>query len=203
MILDHIEQMALPDPSRFSNEIQTLRSLAVGLGFLNHQVLAIENKVRESISPNVRVFSYGNEPRFAWVPKDLIVCAFHWYAVSARNYVGLVGWLAKQVCPARPEPADYAKAVIPVVVAYRHKVAAHFGKVFPRKDDTAATLDASVLPSVAFQDDSFYAGAWTVTKSVKGVPSSSPDLCWSLTKTHAELTKRYWPTEAEPTPPPT
>lgn len=191
MILDHIDNLLLPDDHRYSNEVRTLNSLAVGLAFLNTQVSGIEHKVRATISNDVRVFSYGNDPQLTWLPKDLIVCAFHWYAVSACNYVLLVGWLASQVCPGRPDAKHYLRAVIPTVVTYRHKVAAHFARALPAGDN-AATLDASVMHSVAFDDDAFYAGVWKVTKTVHGVPSSSANLRWSLTKTHAELTRRYW-----------
>ncbi len=193
MILDHIENLSLPDGPKYFNEVRTLKSLAVGLAYLNNQIAAIEQKVRESISKNVRPCSCGNDPRPKWAPPlDLIVCAFHWYAVSACNYVRLVGWLGQQVCSNRPAPIDYTKDVIPVVVTYRNKVAAHPARVFP-KDDNAATLDASVLYSVKFSDVAFYAGCWKITKTSKGVSSTSPDICWSLTKTHVELVKRYWP----------
>jgi len=192
MILDHLDNLTLPDGHHFGNEVAVLQSLAVGLDFLSTQIAGIEKEAWRRFANKARVLSYGNNPMLAWVPKDLVLCAFHWYSVSACNYVSLVGWLAKQVYPTRPEPKEYVRAVIPIVQTYRDKVAAHFARVFPRKD-TPATLDASVLPSVTFYDDAFYVGAWAVMKTVQGVPSSSCDLRWSLTKTHAELTTRYWP----------
>jgi len=191
MILDHIDNLCIPDDECYGNEVRSLRTLGIGLAFLNAQVASIEQKVRGTIPPYVRVFSYGNDPRFAQA-MPLIECAFHWYAVSGCNYVGLVGWLAKQIDPGRPDPKQYVRDLIPAVVTYRNKVAGHFAKASPG-DDNLATLDASVLHSVAFSDDRFYAGVWRLTQTSQGTRSSSPDMRWSLTKTHTELVKRYWP----------
>lgn len=190
MILDYINNLSLPDDPRYGNELSVLRHLATGLRFLNAQVASIEKRKKEKVGEKVRVFSFGNDPVLPRAIQDFIVCAFHWYAISACNYAQLVGWLA---LPSRTDQKEYVKAVMLPVKTYRDKVAAHFARADPRKEDNAATLDASVLPSVAFDDDAFYVGAWRITKTVAGVPSSSIDFRWSLTKTHVELTKRYWP----------
>jgi hypothetical protein len=193
MILDHIDHLELAerDVQRRHNEIQTLQYLRIGLHYLYSQVSRVEQEILRRVGRCIRYVSYGNDPQLAWAPRDWIACSFHWYAVSACNYVWLVGWLAQQVNASRSEPRKYADSIIPAIVRYRHKVGAHLAKVFP-KSDSVATMDASVIP-VTFDRDAFYAGAMTVTLRRQGQATESARFRWSLTKSHEELTPRYWP----------
>jgi hypothetical protein len=215
MILDYKEDIRLrnDNPSdMFYNEIQTLKYLSVGLRYIFAQVYRIEQEILRKAEntdecilrsmplevknafknqmAGLHIQSFGNDPSLPWVPRDLIACAFHWYAVSVYNYVSLVGWLANL------DPKKYANKIIPQVVTFRNKVAAHFARWNPRKDDTTADLDMSVLYPIVFCDDAFYVGVWKLTKkSISGESSNTHDLRWSLTKTHLELVLRYWPND--------
>jgi len=61
----------------------------------------------------------------------LLSCAFQWYAISAYNYVRLVGWLAIR----NPKLlGEYINKVIPTITEYRHKIAAHFAITIPKDD---------------------------------------------------------------------
>jgi len=188
MIIDHVETLTLDDESvrRCRNELNSLRYLAQGLDFLNRQVQQIEAEVRSRIPRDKVVFAIGNAPWLQNLPLGLVACSFHWYAVAACNYVGLAGWLGLG------EDADAARAyqarVIPDTLLWRNKVAAHFSRVAPRKGDTPADLVSSVMFPVGFVDDAFVAAPFNYSQS----GSTSRDMRWSLTKTHAELTKRYW-----------
>ncbi len=194
MILDHIDKLLLPNDHCYGNEVHTLNTLAGGLAFLNAQVGGIEQKARGMLRDDIRVFLYGNDPKLAWIPTDLVVCAFHWYAVSVCNYVWLAGWLAQQVGATTTDSRDYAETVIPAVVTYRHKVGAHLARVFPRRDDTPADRMGSVMLPAVLDGDAFWAGAWTIVITTgEQLFSTTHDMRWSLTKTHVELAKRYWP----------
>jgi hypothetical protein len=215
MILDYKEGIHLRNdnlPGMFYNEIRTLKYLSVGLKYIFAQVYKIEQEILRkaekkdecflsSMPPEVknafknqiaglRIHSFGNDPSLPWVPRDLIACAFHWYAVSVCNYVSLVGWLANL------DPKKYAIKIIPQVVTFRNKIAAHLARWIPRKDDTAADLDMSVIYPIEFCDDAFYVGVWKLTKkSISEESSTTHDFRWSLTKTHFELVLRYWPND--------
>lgn len=196
--IDHIDKLQLSkgEAEEHSNELQTLRYLACGLWFLNDQILKIETQIAEKAPKNKKFFHFGNSPDLEGVPQDLVACAFHWYAVSACNYVKMVGWLANNGDSAKA--SRYAKSVLPQVHLWRHKVAAHFAIMDPRKDDNAADLAMSVIFPIAFNDDAFCTGAFTLTVTSGGQQSSSrQDMGWSLTHTHRSLTPRYWPPQRQ------
>lgn len=199
MILDHVDMLKLPDEKakKYNNEFYTLRNLAVGLQYLYRQVDKVEQTLIGSIRGKLKLVTAGNIPN---VPKEtlaLVTCAFHWYAVSACNYVWLVGWLAHQADSNRRKPQKYAHDVIPTIVTYRHKVAAHLATVQP-KDDTPADIAATLLFPVTLTDEGFRVGGWKVSTRRKGQACQSKhDFQWNLTKTHVELAERYWPHSLE------
>ena len=51
---------------------------------------------------------------------------FHWYSISACQYVRTVGAIAYLQDNSRPKPLEYVNSVIPEVKAYRDKVGAHY-----------------------------------------------------------------------------
>jgi hypothetical protein len=120
----------------------------------------------------------------------LLSCAFQWYAVSACNYAQLVGWLATR----NPDLAkEYVKRVMPRLLLYRNKVAAHFAIVDPRRDNEA-DLAASVMTHIVYAQGRLCAAALTPVLSKGGSEIvASRDLSWSLTLAHERLTPRYWP----------
>ena len=218
MILDHIDDLGLQDDEaeQHRNELRTLDYLSVGLGFLNAQVQQIESGITSKLPKDRLIYSFGNDPRLEGVPQELVACAFHWYSVTACNYVRLVGWLVND--GDSQKALEYLKQVLPPVYKWRNKIGAHFARVDPRNDDTLADLAKSVTFPIGFMDDAFYTDPITLTlasgeakpkppgisdlrwrllaASGRKVSVSSQDTRWSLTHTHRELSLRYWPAQA-------
>jgi hypothetical protein len=197
-ILDHFDNIrVLGDVFHEPvNEYWALICLNHGMEFLYRQALQCDHAVKRQLNPNgtVRFFGGGNLPAFTQVPRTLLTCAFHWYAISACQYVRTVGAIAYRQDPTRPLPREYAETVIPEVLAFRDKVAAHFAWSTGNKRDNDAERLASILPSLTFMNDSFHMGSMTVTVRRSGNTSTSEEIKpWSLCRVHEELRKRYWP----------
>lgn len=195
MILDHVDMLELPDSmvGRCGNELCTLWNLAVGLDYLYRQVDKVERAMIDQVQGKLKIMTAGNIPGVPNEMLALVTCAFHWYGVSACNYAWLVGWLARQADTNRRKPQKYAHDVIPAIVTYRHKVAAHLATVAPG-DDTPADIAATLLFPVTLTDEGFHVGGVSVTMTKDGHRTRSKhDFQWNLTATHRELRKRYWP----------
>ena len=217
MIIDHIDNMEISDEvvEQHFNEIRSLNYLATGLGFLNAQVQMIEAKVTARLPEDQIVSMFGNAPELEGIPQDLVACAFHWYSVTACNYVKLVGWLSHG--GNSDHASKYLQRVIPEVYLWRNKVGAHFARIDPHKEDSPADLAASVMFPIGFIDDSFRTTPIRLTLA-SGEPKPTPpgiapwrrrllamsgrqktssrrDMQWSLTDTHKRLASRYWPGE--------
>ncbi len=194
MLIDHVESLKLDDAqvARYGNELRSLAYLAQGLEFLYRQVDQMEASVREALPADKVFVLYGNAPVLRDVPQGLVASAFHWYAVSACNYVRMVGWLAsgEDVKGA----TSYVKRVIPQVYIWRNKVGAHFARIAPHPKDTLADLAASVMFPTGFKDDAFWTAPLVLALRKGGRTSTSrKDMRWSLTHVHRELSSRYWP----------
>ncbi len=196
--IDLVESLALStaEVEAHFNELQSLDYLAQGLEALYRQTTRVEEHVLRQLPPGRQAFLFCNAPALAGVPMGLIACAFHWYAVSACNYVRLVGWLAN--AGDTKKASAYVKGVLPAVSLWRNKVGAHFARIDPR-GDTPADLAASVLFPVGFFDDAFYVGLLRL-RVVQGgqATASRGDMGWSLTHTHRDLCRRYWPEKLPP-----
>jgi len=197
MIIDYIENFRLPDDKAKTqfNELRSLDYLATGLWFLYEQVQGVEAKIIEGLPKGKRVSMFGDAPEMQGINQDLVACAFHWYAVTVCNYVKMVGWLAND--GDSKKTLEYIKHVIPAVYIWRNKVAAHFAKFAPRKEDNPADLAKSVMFPISFDDNAFYVSSWTLTLGISGKSHTSrQDMRWSLTHIHRELVPRYWPKSA-------
>ena len=197
-VLDHIDNITVPgNPfAKPANEYWALVCLRHGMEFLYLQARHCDEVVKQQVNPtgNVRFVSSGNVPLAGQVPQTLLTCAFHWYAISACQYVRTVGAIACRLDSTRPLPPEYAKEVIPEVVAFRDKVAAHFAWSTQHSRDNDAERLASILPPLTFKDDSFCVGALTVTVRRGGHASDSRAIKpWSLCRVHEALRERYWP----------
>ena len=193
-VIDYIANLRLSDEQEKEhlNELRSLAYLATGLRFLYEQVQRVEVEVIERLPKDKQVLIFGNSPQMRGISQDLVACAFHWYAVTACNYVKVVGWLANNGDSS--EARKYVERVLPQVFRWRHKVAAHFAVIDPRKDDSAADLAMSVMFPVSFDNDAFYTGSFTLTITKGGKQNTSrQDMRWSLTHTHYDLIARYWP----------
>ncbi len=197
-VLDHIDGIEVPGDvfAESANEYWALLCLRDGLRFLAAQAARIDEAVRQRVNPEgkLKIIMVGNDPAFAGIPRGLLTCAFHWYAVSACQYVKTVGAIAYRQDNTRPLPPKYVESVIPAVLAFRDKVAAHFAWATRNERDTEAERMASILPPLTFNDDSFYVGSLTLSVRSGGKTSDSSALKpWSITEVHGRLCDRYWP----------
>jgi hypothetical protein len=192
--LDRLENLVLSDEqqSRFLNEVQRLKQLNQGLNFLYKFVRDVEQGYQSK--PGMRVFSFGNIPGYVETPRELILCAFHWYSVSLSNFCRLIGRLGHVIKAQGFEDKghSYYKKVCGPVKVYRDKVAAHFAFSYPSEFDNRADLSLSTMDDLVLVDGRFTVGVWLLTKSgSSGTIRSSHDYQWSLTSYHEELGRRY------------
>ena len=209
MLIDRKEGIELTAEflQQHSNEFNCLNTLFVGLEHLYQFVRRQEEmitpeqlfegapeEVKQMFSgQDYRGFVMGNAPGMEKVPRDLIRCCFHWYAVSACNYVRTVCWMAK-INDKEFDVAKYLKCVIPKVKNYRDKVGAHLAGTCKNKKDNEADRLASTLHQVTFANGHFFDCPMTVTRTRGGQSSESTPMSWSLTTEHEALRERYWST---------
>jgi len=196
-VLDYIDQIKVPGDvfKEPANEYWALVCLSEGLRFLARQVVQCETTVQKRLNSGgtIRVFSYGNLPEFRGLPMGLLTCVFQWYAISACQYVRTVGMIAKSQCPDSPGPLAYVNEVIPDVKVFRDKVAAHFAWSTSNRKDNDAERMASILPNLAWVDNRFAIGGWSVyLPKGNGVFESGEIPSWSVSAVHGGLCERYW-----------
>ncbi|MFC1783833.1 hypothetical protein ACFL02_09660 [Planctomycetota bacterium] len=194
-ILDHIDNISVPEDvfSEPANEYWALICVQKGLSFLNHQVAKCEEIVNQRNAPSqIKTTCFGNDPRLEGIPRDLLTCAFHWYAISACQYVRTVGTIEYEN---DRDVNGYIRKVIPDVLSFRDKVAAHFAWTKSHSSDNKAERMISIMPQLNFQENSFFVGSWKLTNTSSGETTNSEAIKpWSVTKTHECLCNRYWPT---------
>ena len=196
-MLDYIEQFGLSetDRTKYSNELNSLHYLKVGLDFLYKNVKKIEDKVAEQMPQDKCILSYGNDPSMAWTPHELISCSFLWYSVSICDYAQLVGWIRHNNNPNSPTARAYRNQVIPpAVVNWRDKFGAHHARADDDKRDNPAERMVSVFKPFGFYNGRFCASPMKLTIRKDNVVSKSDSISmWSLTEVHEQLQLRYWP----------
>ena len=105
-----------------------------------------------------------------------------------------VGCIAHGVDSTRPLPAKYVEKVIPEVLAFRDKIAAHFSWATQNQKDSEAERKFSVMPTLTFVDSAFFMGAITLSTTSSGKKSDSKVFKpWSISGIHSRLRERYWP----------
>jgi hypothetical protein len=219
-ILDHVDGIRVPGDvfarattmegilgpvfniQRETNEYWALRWLRAGLNQLNAHAMHCEQIMRRRVPPTIDRGG-GNKiqlvsdihlggPAFDEVPMALLTSSFHWYAISACQYVRLVGAIAHRQDSSRPAPGKYVERVIPEVLAFRNKVAAHFAHTTRNSNDSEAERQASIMPQVSYANDEFVVGALVLT-TWGGGPDSRAIKAWGITGIHRRLVQRYWP----------
>jgi hypothetical protein len=192
-VLDHQLRIVIPGDvfSNPSNEYWALTYLWHGMENLYLQVLVLENDIRtegQTVS-----FEFGNTPTLLRFDRALITCFFHWYAISACQYVRTVGWIANRNGVTKTTPRQYLQEVIPEVHYFRDKFAAHLvGTSDDSRDDTAIRL-ASLLPNLGIHSGRFIVPAFGLSVSRGDDKSSTQFDPWSLTEVHERLSNRYHP----------
>lgn len=200
MTIDHIDAITLTplQIEAHTNELRSLGSLSVGLTHLYGVMLNREAVLNSTLDPTrVHTFMFG--PPISEGEQSLLACCFEWYALSVSKFVRTIGWIASGRDSEKAKA--YALRIIPSVEQWRNKVAAHFAKVDPRTSgkskDTDASMDLSVMPQLGYQGNRFFVPGFGLSITNSGTTSTSgPDMVWSLTHTHEELSKRYWPVPA-------
>jgi hypothetical protein len=197
-ILDIIDNIRVPGRpfDRPANEYWALLCMRHGLEDLYRRTANMDAYMRQQVDQdgNLNVCLWGPMPNMPGASMAMLTCAFHWYAVSACNYARLVGAIAYSQDKTRPLPPRYVESVMPEVLSFRDKVAAHFVWSTENRRDNHAERFASVLPAVTWQNGTFMVGGVeAILKNGDKSSSSKAILPWSLTKVHEGLRQRYWP----------
>lgn len=197
-VLDHIDNITVPGNvfEQPANEYWALICLRQGMEFLYRQACQYDQVMWQQVNPhgNLKYIGMGNLPEMRSVPTPLLTCAFHWYAISACQYARTVGAIAYRQDATRPLPPHYVVSIMPDVLAFRDKVAAHFAWSTQHSKDNDAERLASILPPLTFVGDSFHVSGFSVALRRAGKESSSQSIApWSICKVHERLRARYWP----------
>jgi len=205
-ILDHEDRITVPGRpfEKPSNEFLLLLELRDGLEFINSLVEQHEKRLgtsrmtrkdsesKDVHGPVLRSFITTKIP--IEVPRGLLTCLFHWYSISACQYVRTIGMIAYRRDQDQRKPDEYVEDVIPTVKSFRDKIGAHTAwSVNSRRDNEAERL-ASVLPQLAIHDNTFVAGIRGIILTRGGKRTDSHSIKpWSITRVHKALRERYWP----------
>jgi hypothetical protein len=196
LILDYTDNLELSKDleNEYYEVRMALARLGEGLFWLHREVGKIELQTRKEASKDdVQLAIAGGI--LDNKPIGLLSCMFQWYAISACNYAQLVGWITTQDTN---KAKKYVKKVMPRILSYRNKIAAHYAIASPRRDDNEADLIASIMTQVVYARGRLCAAAILPRlDNNEEVITVSKDYSWSLTLAHERLVKRYWP-DGEP-----
>ncbi len=197
-VLDHIDGISVPgEPLRAPvNEYSALVCFRRGLQVLHDQASKYDAIAQERLGakPGSKLTVWGPHERLSEIPLDYLTCVFHWYAITACQYVRVIGEIAHRQDGARPTSQAYAADVIPAVLAFRDKVAAHLAGMTRNSHDSDAERAISLMPPVGFSDGAFHVGLFTMTMRKAGQQSDSAAIVpWSIAGVHEQLRQRYWP----------
>ncbi len=188
-------------------EQQALSVLWQGLANLNARVSELEQEQSNQFrpKPNAGQMMLAS----AWNhPDHLLPNYFFWYATSAYNFLTLFAHTNVLTRPSPKAVREEVEKAFPEVVAWRHKIGAHFAHVFPhdpktKKDDPPVVRDNSILLIVDFEVDPknvrrgrFWISKWVVSPLYDPAGPKThnqrvfPDWGWSLTGQH-ELVEGY------------
>lgn len=180
-------------------ERHALSVLWGGLAHLRARMTELEEAEAKRFKGRVGGCSAWNHP------DHLLPNYFFWYATSAYSLLTLFihAYVLKQPSP-RAVRTEADKA-FPELIAWRHKIGAHFAHVFPRdpktrKDDPPATCDNSILLTVDFEIDPknpsrgrFRISKW-IFRSIYDPANpttnnqgTTPNWAWSLTEQHDKI----------------
>jgi hypothetical protein len=160
-------------------------------------------------NPNSLIISFGNNPNLPQEINHLLPCFFHWFGNSICNYARLVGLIVAkeqgeiteedlQFEPEREKIRiacnNYIKSIpeLEEVLKWRNKVSAHFALTDPRKEDNIATLEASIIYPVGFENGRYRTATMTFSRGDNEVNYDSEIPKWSLTEIFEILENRFW-----------
>ncbi len=196
-ILDNVEGFWVPS-ERFEtlcNEYWALVCLKDGLQLLYGQTKAWEEKVapRVELETGQKFVYMCSGSAMPPAPYTLLTNYFHWYAISVCQLVKTVGAIALKDGQTTARPKSYAETVIPEVIPFRDKVAAHFAWATKNSQDNDAERLASIIPQVTFVNGRYVVGGYQISRTIAGKSSDSSEIRqWSLTEVHERISQRYW-----------
>ncbi len=192
MILDYIDHLEFNPGTEdylFDAE-ETLARLSQGLFWLYNYTKNFENKVLTRKKDINEIYGLAGKilPN---TPSEWLSSAFIWYSISINNYCRLVAWLSTNDLKVVNK---YPRKIIPRVVMFRHKVAAHFAITDPGNDNLA-DLRSSIMTKVIFTKGTLVGGAVSEVYTDENGHEirKKHNTSWSLVRTHEKLMPRFWP----------
>lgn len=79
------------------------------------------NEVRKA-EQELHSFLAGTLNEEAALSPAVRICAFHWYATTACNWVKMIAWIRQQHDIKAPTPDTYLTTIMPAVEIWRNKV---------------------------------------------------------------------------------
>ena len=172
------------------------------LDYLPRGLYDIASIIRHKEIKEVEKFDTG--PTFVYAPGNYsseVASFFNWFSLSLCNYLRLIAlielvnrykWTVRDISKdsdsVKQKCAHYTKEIVPEVVIWRNKIAAHPALTDPRKDNVAL-LQYSVMDSFAFVNRYFTAGYLQL-----GSDGHDSDMTpWALTEIYERLAPRFWP----------
>lgn len=176
-------------------EIQSRETLWLGLEDLCTRVSGLQESGIVKTNPFNPLFLDDGQPKMAGdVPTALIVCWFQWFAVSASNFVGLTWRLARDADLTSVSRRKYQEQVMPEVVHWRNKVAAHLAITGPYEEDKGAMESLCVANHLTAQRGALQiAGLELHSQKVGEQATHAAIEGWTLTRVQAQLRDRYRP----------
>lgn len=207
IVLDHVDKISIAG-NPFNNpvgEYWVLVCLWEGMEFLYRRARGCDDVAgRQSFSVSneqknagrIRRLDVVGESCSDQVPESLLTCLFHWYAVSAVQYVRTVGAIANEHDSSRQFPREYAGRVIPEVCQFRDEVAARFAWLARNRRDHDAARTAGPFPTLSIENCSYHVGDTRAAHRSHVRPSNAQVIePWSLCRVHEALRERYWPNQ--------
>jgi hypothetical protein len=181
--LDHIESLVIPKIGvrDYSRELFTLQTYAEGLHSIAVEIAHLEGKHRSR---------YDREFGQLLAQPDTarVILLFDWYAVTACNFVRLLGWFAKWFGIGRETPRQYLERICGPLLIWRDKVAAHPARVSQRDHEVDRRM--SMVRTFGWVESEFRVGDLQLS-----IGSSRSSLQpWGITSTHRDFTNRFWRT---------
>jgi hypothetical protein len=196
--LDHLDGISFDEADAPLSNPHGLHFMPIGLFVLAQTVRQHEKRIAsEPGGPPVLMMSSSQLG-------GVLPSTFHWFATSLVNYgrlvrlVGLMvenGWKSDAlVKPENREPIrtacrTYLERVMPEVLLWRNKVAAHFAATDPYTSDNLATLEQSLMTQLSYHRPFIEAAQLTWNTAGQGAQLKP----WGVSREFERLAPRYWP----------
>ena len=123
-----------------------------------------------------------------------LINLFHWYSVSAANYICLHDRAytdLKGLAPSNKKAI--VNSVSPAMLDFRNKIGAHSAYHYPQKEDGLLERKAAILPLLRLQPGPRFEMARVKLKPNRGalIVSDQPDTAWQLTRVHEVMVASY------------